>query len=111
MAKPLLESQVTFLKGEKKNLAIKAWDEANPSNDLSTSTATIAVYDQAGNVTLAAGSATISGTTLISIARIWDTTSVTPGSYRAVVSLTYGSITQIFQFPVIVLPMPAPQTP
>lgn len=111
MATPLLESQIIFVKGEKKNLAIKAWDENNPTNDLSSATATIAVYDQSGAATLASGAATVSGTTLISISRLWDSSAVAPGSYRAAVTLTLGSIVQIFQFPIVVLPLPAPQTP
>lgn len=109
MAKPILDSQATFMKGEKKNLALKLWDEANNAlTDLSTSTATVAVYDQTNTVILAAGAATNTGTTLLGVSRLWDTTAVAPGQYKAVVAWTFGTFLQYFQWQVIVLPNPAP---
>ena len=108
MSSPLLNSSSVFIKGEKKLVAIKLWDESNPSRDLSACVSTLTVYDQVGAITLASGSATITGTILLSISRQWDTTSVAPGPYRAVFSVVDGTNLQVFQYPIVVVPLPAP---
>ena len=108
MSKPILDSQVTFVKGEKRNLSINVFDQSNPNNDLSSSTATVTVYDSSNNIVLTSGSATVTGTTLITINRLWDTTSVVTGEYRAIFTVTYGSIIQIFMYKILVVPLPAP---
>jgi hypothetical protein len=108
MASPILDTQQLWLAGEKKNLAIKVWDENDPSTDLSTATATFAIKDNEGTVVLAAGAATVTGTTVIRITRLWDSTGVDPGFYRAVCTVTFGAIVQIFQFTLEMRPNPSP---
>jgi hypothetical protein len=108
MSKPVLDSNLTYITGERRTVAIRVWDEQNPNTDLSAATATMAVYSMTGTATLTPGAATVTGTTMITVARLWDTSGVLPGCYRAEFVVTFGSIIQNFQAAILVLPMPAP---
>lgn len=108
MASPILETQQLWIAGEKKNLAIKVWDENDPTTDLSSATATFGVKDKEGTVILAAGAAVVTGTTVIRITRLWDSTGIDPGFYRATCVVTFGAIIQIFQYTFEIRPNPSP---
>ena len=80
--------------GEEKPVRIIVVDtEAN--SDLSTATVTIEIYDSTGSTTLAATSATLSGTTrllcLYQLTTGSGKTITTAGTYRAVWRMTYGT--------------------
>lgn len=88
-----------FIKGDKKNLSAQAWEESAPTTDLSAATATWTVYPSTSTTpTLASGAATISGTTIVTATRQWDTTAVAAGYYRAVLAFTFGANIQSFQY-------------
>lgn len=108
MSTPILKSSQQFIKGEVKNLAFKFWDEANPNNDVSSSTVTIALYDRLGALTSAFAAAALTGTTLVTASRLLDSSAIAAGKYKALGKVVYGTITQYFQWPVEVLPLPAP---
>lgn len=110
MPTPLLDGTITFLAGEKKDLSVFVFDGSNPSVDLSTATATCAVYNSLGGVTVADGAATVTGTTVVTVTRIVDSTNIAPGAYRGVFTVTAGVRVQIFQVSMLVLPVPAAQT-
>lgn len=108
MATPLLKSQQTFIKGENKNLSFRYWDEADPNHDVSAATVTIGLYDRLGAVVSAQSTAALSGTTLVTASRQWDSTLVTPGAYKALAIVNFGTLVQYFQWPVLLTPFPAP---
>ena len=109
MANPVLDSEIRIIKGSTVPIKIKVWDEETPTTDMSTATATMAVYDKDGTATLTSGAATVSGTAPITVQRSWDTGSVSAGTYRAVFTVTLGAIVQIFQVAIVILPSPAPE--
>ena len=109
MSRPILHSSKnTYIQGEIALLVIKVWDELNLDTDLSAATATFVIYDDDSVIILPSGAATIAGTTLINVARLWNTTAVVPGVYRVVVTVNIGTVSQKFQYKVNVLPNPAP---
>lgn len=108
MSTPILKSQQQMIKGMKANLAFKFWDEADPNNDVSSATVTIGLYDRLGAVISAQSAAALSGTTLVSASRLLDTTSLTPGVYKSLAIVNFGVLIQMFQWPCVILPFPAP---
>jgi len=107
MSGPILSGSQKYIQGEIKPLRCLIWDADDPDHDLSAATATITLYDSNDNVVLTEGSATVTGTTVITVSRTWDSTNATVGLYRALAKVVLGNITQYFEWPVLVLKKPA----
>ena len=104
----VLASPSKLLLGSTRGVVIQAWDAIDQATDLTAATATIQIFDDTGTSVLSAGSATVSGSTLLSISRSWDTTSVTPGRYKVVTRVTFGGLVDILQHAVEVTTLPGP---
>lgn len=108
MPTPILDSNTTWIIGEQKPITFEIWDSRDGTVSLAAATATIAVYAKDATEALAEGSATITGTTTILASKLWDTSSLSPGSYRAVCKVTFAGALQIFQATIVLVPLPAP---
>ena len=101
----------TFVLGEHKTIGIMNIRQ-NTDEALTGVTATVAIYDSAGGATLAATAMTMSGSgTPYMMASYMLTTGsggtiTTAGVYRAVYSLTYGSLIQKWEQTLTVLAQP-----
>lgn len=109
MAHTYLECDERFIVGSKPELGIIVWDETNPNNDISALTAVCSVFNSADAAVMTTQPCGITGTTLLTIQRFWDTTGLTPGKYRVDIDCTLGVNVQTFQFAVMIDPKPGPQ--
>jgi len=106
MAQTYLECNERILVGAKIYLGILTWDESDPNNNISAATGAMWLYPETGSAIFSNQSCTVTGTTLLEVQKLWDSTGVTPGKYRCIIGVTLGPQTQYFQFSVQVDPFP-----
>lgn len=104
-----LASESVLLAGDSGGVVVQVWHKFASTTDISTLTATMAVYNESGGVVLAEGSCAVSGLdSLRTVSRVWDTSSVSPGRYRAVFGLLWEGRTYRRQVVLRVEAVPAP---
>lgn len=108
----LLDGYQEFMVGESKPLVIKVVDQDDPTTDMSAATARVTLYDSNSDAVsgMSAQSMTLTGTTTITLKKVWDTSGggLATGPYRAVATVTFNGNIQQFEWVVFLRARPAP---
>lgn len=97
-----------FFGGDIKALCVDVWNTEAPTTDISSLTAVCTLYRGNGDVELAEGAMSATGTTVVRLRRTWPAPHTTAGRYRVVAKVVYGGETFHIEWPVQLYANPGP---